>query len=105
MPFRAHDGDSLSSHHLAVVVLPVDVARTTLRAELAAQGIQTSVHYPPIHSFSLYAPENERSLPVTDELAPRILTLPLYGHMRTEDVDLVTGALLSALEPARARVG
>src|SRR5215207_4927604 len=46
----AGPADAISAHHLMVVVLPRGAIRDELRAELAAQRIQTSVHYPPIHS-------------------------------------------------------
>ena len=42
------------AHHLAVVVLPDGAERAQIRADLAARGIQTSVHYPPIHRFTAY---------------------------------------------------
>ena len=58
--------------------------------------IQTSVHYPPIHRFTLY--RQERPLPVTDDVADRIVTLPLFPHMTDEDVELVASALLDGLE-------
>ena len=51
LPF-ADGGDREASHHLAVIVIPAGVARDELREALRGQGIQTSVHYPPIHRFS-----------------------------------------------------
>jgi dTDP-4-amino-4,6-dideoxygalactose transaminase len=86
-----------SAHHLAVVLLPPGSARAELREELAARRIQTSVHYPPIHRFSAYRELATRSLPQTDAVADRLLTLPLYPHMTDEQVDEVAGALLAAL--------
>src|SRR2546423_1363192 len=44
-----------SSHHLFCIVLGEDVDRDAFRAELARRGVQTSVHYPPVHRFSIYA--------------------------------------------------
>ena len=89
---------SSSSHHLAVVVLPLGISRDSVRTHLQDARIQTSVHYPPIHGFTAYATDGtRRPLPVTDEIAGRILTLPLFPHMRTEDVELVAEALLRAL--------
>ena len=88
------------SYHLAVVVLPEGVDRAAVRASLAASGIQTSVHYPPIHLFSTYRAVAGRSLPQTEQIAPRLLTLPLYPHMTTEQVDLVCGELLEGIRSA-----
>jgi dTDP-4-amino-4,6-dideoxygalactose transaminase len=86
-----------ASYHLAVAVLPADVDRTAVREALAGRRIQTSVHYPPIHLFTTYLEEGARPLPETERLAPRLLTLPLYPHMTTEQVDLVCDALLEAV--------
>ena len=54
MPFGGDDGERVPSHHLAVVLLPEGADREAVRAALDERGIQTSVHYPPIHTFSAY---------------------------------------------------
>ncbi len=97
IPFGA--GNS-AAHHLAVVVLPAGSSREEFRAGLAASGIQTSVHYPPIHRFSFYRSLGERRpLPATEEIADRLVTLPLYPHMRDNDVTAVISAVLDSIEP------
>jgi dTDP-4-amino-4,6-dideoxygalactose transaminase len=99
MPFGDGAGRRVSSHHLAVVVLPEGVDREDVRAALEEKRIQTSVHYPPIHSFTQYRSRGQRRpLPQTDALAPRILTLPLYGRLSDEQVDEVVDALLGAVQ-------
>jgi dTDP-4-amino-4,6-dideoxygalactose transaminase len=55
------------------------------------ERIQTSVHYPPIHRFTSYA--GAGSLPVTDEIADRVLTLPLHPSLTLEQVDEVCDLL------------
>jgi dTDP-4-amino-4,6-dideoxygalactose transaminase len=99
--------DETAAHHLAVAVLPPGVPRSEVRDALTELGIQTSVHYPPIHRFSFYrATGGRRPLPVTEDLADRIVTLPLYPHMSAADVDAVTSGVLEAVwrsESARAR--
>ena len=64
---------------------------------MKSDGIQTSVHYPPIHHFSVFQHMNGRPLANTDLIADRILTLPLYAHMSDEQVDLVVWSLEQAL--------
>ncbi len=98
VPFGDSPGDVRSAHHLMVVVLPRGVDRDALRTAMQGDGIQTSVHYPPIHGFSAYAGSARTvPLPVTDEVAPRLLTLPLYPGLTDDLVDLVVDALLSRL--------
>jgi dTDP-4-amino-4,6-dideoxygalactose transaminase len=89
-----------SAHHLQVALLPEGVARDDVRAELAERRIQTSFHYPPIHRFSRYGPDSARPLPRTEEVAERLVTLPLFPHMSEGQLDEVVGALTACLEPA-----
>jgi dTDP-4-amino-4,6-dideoxygalactose transaminase len=98
MPFRGNGAERTSSHHLAVVLLPKGIDRDDVRTPLTAEGIQTSVHYPPIHTFTAYREAaGRRELPRTDAVAPRLLTLPLYGRMSDEQVEAVIAAMLAAL--------
>jgi dTDP-4-amino-4,6-dideoxygalactose transaminase len=97
VPFGAGDAGRVPSHHLAVVLLPEGADRAAVRAALNDRGIQTSVHYPPIHTFSAYRPESRRLLPKTDAVAERLLTLPLYGQMTDEQASAVVDALIQTL--------
>lgn len=96
MAFGSGNEERVSAHHLAVVLLPDGADRGEVRAALDGDGIQTSVHYPPIHTFTLYSAADHRKLPQTDAIAERILTLPLYGRMTDDQVDAVVESVLSA---------
>jgi dTDP-4-amino-4,6-dideoxygalactose transaminase len=96
MPFEPLEGEE-PSHHLAVAVLPQGADRDAIRSALAERGIQTSVHYPPIHGFTAYRDPSRRAVPQTDAVAERILTLPLYGGLTAEQVEAVTDGLLQTL--------
>jgi dTDP-4-amino-4,6-dideoxygalactose transaminase len=74
--------------HIFTVV--VDSDRDAVRDGMAQRGVQTSVHYPPAHRFSIYAGE---ALPVTEAYAERTLTLPLFADMTEAQQDLVLDAL------------
>jgi dTDP-4-amino-4,6-dideoxygalactose transaminase len=103
MPFGRQPAGASSSHHLAVALLPPDVPRGEVREALAARRIQTSVHYPPIHSFTAFREVSRRPLPRTDALAERILTLPLFPHLTDEQVELVAEELVSAVRASSPR--
>jgi dTDP-4-amino-4,6-dideoxygalactose transaminase len=100
VPFGGQERERVSAHHLAVVVLPEDDMQAEARALLREAGIQTSIHYPPIHHFSAYADQSQRALPMTEHIRGRILTLPLYPHMRDDQVSHVIDALLATLRTA-----
>jgi dTDP-4-amino-4,6-dideoxygalactose transaminase len=97
MPFADRLGDTASSHHLAVATLPDAEVRDRVRSELAERRIQTSLHYPPIHLFSAYRNGRARQLPRTEAVASRLVTLPLFAHMRDDQVAAVTDAIVAAL--------
>lgn len=88
-------GRGTSAHHLVVALAPAPEERDRARERLREQRIQTSVHYPPIHRFSRYRGDGE-TLPVAEEIADRVLTLPLHSKMTESDVDEVCAALLEA---------
>ncbi len=98
LAFADRIGDASSSHHLAIALLPPGVSRDEVRAQLTERRVQTSVHYPPIHHFAAYRElATARPLPRTEEIESRILTLPLFGHMADEQVELVTTSLVEAV--------
>jgi dTDP-4-amino-4,6-dideoxygalactose transaminase len=82
-----------SAHHLLPVLAPSGDVRNRLREALQREQIQTSVHYPPIHRFSFYA-DDAVSLPRAEDIADRLLTVPLHPNMTEADVDTVVEALL-----------
>jgi dTDP-4-amino-4,6-dideoxygalactose transaminase len=90
--------DEAASYHLSVVLLPESAQRDHVRARLAEAGVQTSVHYPPMHEFAVFADAGaRRELARTTAVRDRILTLPLYPHMTADDVDLVVAELVDAV--------
>jgi dTDP-4-amino-4,6-dideoxygalactose transaminase len=86
-----------SAHHLMPVLLPAGVDRAAVQAALRDAGVQSSVHYPPVHRFSAYRGMTGGSLAVTEAVADRLLSLPLHGRLTTTDVDLVVTTLGAAL--------
>jgi dTDP-4-amino-4,6-dideoxygalactose transaminase len=98
VPYRHHDLAD-SSCHIMPVLLPEGTDREAVMKHMAAERIQTSIHYPPVHQFEYYAAAypNVR-LPVTEALAPRLITLPLFPAMTVEQVGQVCLALESAID-------
>ena len=88
----------LPACHLRPVLLPAGVDRTRFMGEMKAHGIQTSIHYPPIHQFSYYRQETAGlCLPLTDMVGEREVTLPLYPGLTAADVESVVAAMAEAL--------
>lgn len=80
-------------YHLYVVQ---SSERDDLQAFLLEKGIGTAIHYPvPIHLQTPYQHDNCRpgSLPVTEKLAGRILSLPMFPHISDAQIAAVTKAI------------
>jgi len=112
LPFAERAVQGRIAHHILPILLPPGVARGGVQDSLKAAGIQTSVHYPPIHNFSFHREALQvraADLAVTDSLAGRLLTLPFYPALDESDVDTVVRALRQALtasvQPAAALGG
>lgn len=96
IPFQKHD--SISAAHLMPVILPENADRSRFMEKMKSEGIQTSIHYPPIHQFSAYRAisGSQTDLPQTEDVASREVTLPLYPTLKDEEVRVVVQAIKEA---------
>ncbi|WP_314957542.1 DegT/DnrJ/EryC1/StrS aminotransferase family protein [Bradyrhizobium cosmicum] len=95
VPFSA---SWVSAHHLLPVVLPTASARQPLIEHLSKRGVQTTIHYPPVHRLTFYQTlYSGISLPNTEDFCGRELTLPLHPAMTPADVDQVADSLAEGL--------
>jgi perosamine synthetase len=87
-----------SYHQFSVLVDPAIDRDTVLRA-LRTGGVECAVHYPtPLHRQPLFAPEwHDKSLPVSEDLSERILSLPVHPYLSTDDLQYVAEQVLTAL--------
>jgi dTDP-4-amino-4,6-dideoxygalactose transaminase len=85
---------AMSSHHLAIV--QVD-ERDEVRRTLAAAGVGTGIHYAiPCHRQPAFRNLKAPPLPVVEQAAKRILSLPLYPHLTDGEVERVADAVIAA---------
>jgi dTDP-4-amino-4,6-dideoxygalactose transaminase len=92
----------VSARHIFPIVLPKGTDRQRLMEWMRAAGIQTTIHYPPVHQLTWYRDRfSEFYLPQTEEFGERELTLPLYPKMGEQQVMMVTNALRGFLDLAR----
>ena len=89
-----------SAHHIFPVLAGDQTSRDALRAELLERGVQTSIHYPPVHEFTQYhaLAGDDTSLPHTVAVSRRELTLPLHPLLNDEDVDAICQAVRESVE-------
>jgi dTDP-4-amino-4,6-dideoxygalactose transaminase len=91
-----------SSWHLAVIQAQ---DRARVRRSLARSGVETGIHYPvPCHQQEAYSHWSPGPLPVAQAAAERIVSLPMFPHLRDEQVVAVCRALERALAGVPDRV-
>jgi dTDP-4-amino-4,6-dideoxygalactose transaminase len=102
-PTQAPPGCEPSSYCLFTAVLDPSVDRDSFRKDLADRGVQTTVHYPLLHTHGALV-QTGLKLPVSEDFAARCVTLPLYPQMEDWQCDLVVEATRDSLaRSGRAR--
>ena len=91
--------DSSSAWAIYAVLLEDEAARTRVQAALKDQGIPTAIYYPrPLHHQPAYAAHHDGApLPVSEDLATRIMALPIHPDLSDADAERICGALAAAL--------
>ena len=81
-------GDFISSWHLCEIKAE---NRNDLSVYLKNKGINTGVHYKPIHLYRCYG--NRPSLPTAEKVFSQILTLPLYPDLSDDEVNFIIDSI------------
>ena len=83
-----------ANYHIFPILLDKSIDRNSLMVFLRGKGIQTSIHYPPIHCFNFYQKIfGIQNLPLTESVAQHELTLPMYADINNEKIDFIIDAL------------
>jgi perosamine synthetase len=84
------------TYMLYTVSLPAG-ARDAVRDGLARRGIEARVYFPPAHGQPVFS-HLPAELPVTDEVAARVLSLPVHVDLHPEDLDEIAAAVREELD-------
>ena len=96
VPFADNKG-FVSNYIMPVVIAKGDASyRDAIREKMHDAGIQTSVHYPAVHRFSVYK-DYPAFLPQTEYVTDHEITLPMYAALTMDQVDFICSVLDSAL--------
>ncbi len=90
LPFTPED--CASNYHMFYIMLPDGKARAGLLAHLKAAGIHAVFHYVPLHTSPMGAKFGYKigDLPVTEDLAERLVRLPFYHEIaEAEQLEVV----------------
>jgi len=96
--------DCSGNYHLFYILLPDNTTRNGLMDHLRANNITAVFHYIPLHSAPMGVKFGYRAedLPVTEELSGRLLRLPIYYEITTEEQKRVVEAIAEYLESKTA---
>ncbi|MEJ7615980.1 MAG: DegT/DnrJ/EryC1/StrS family aminotransferase [Pyrinomonadaceae bacterium] len=88
------------AHHVYHLYVMQTNERDALHAALARAGVQAGIHYPlPLHLQPAYASFGHRrgDFPVTERLAERVLSLPMFPELTEEQLRVVADACAQAM--------
>ena len=86
------------SWHLFTILLSKEskISRNIFILKLKKKGIQTSVHYVPIHKLSFFKKKlqlNYKDYPNSHLIFKRIVSLPLYPNLKSKDIKYITNQI------------
>jgi dTDP-4-amino-4,6-dideoxygalactose transaminase len=91
IPFSKMNAKIKSSYHIFPIILDEGIARDKVLHQLREKGIQTSIHYPPIHKFTYHREIlGDIFLNITEKVGMCEITLPLFPGMKDSDVNYVS---------------
>ena len=93
--------DEDHARHLFVITLPVDrmtMSRDEFILGLRERNVGASIHYAPLHTKALYHPDSPPSLPATERLSMRNVTLPIGASMDLADANYVIAQVRDLLQ-------
>ena len=61
--------------------------RNQFRKKMLENGIETGIHYKPIHKMSMYG--DDVKLPVTEKISQQIVTLPTHPNLTEENINKI----------------
>ncbi|MDD5344812.1 MAG: DegT/DnrJ/EryC1/StrS aminotransferase family protein [Smithella sp.] len=97
IPFA--DNSFSANYHIFPILLNKSIDRHSLMVFLRGKGIQTSIHYPPVHKFSYYKTfMGDQILRNTDFVSRHELTLPMHAGITGAQIDYVVDALINFIE-------
>ncbi len=91
--------DSMPAWAVYAVLLPDTAARARLQEGLRDAGVPTAIYYPrPLHHQPAYAGHHDgAALPVSEDLATRILALPIHPDLSDADAERVCDTVAGVL--------
>jgi dTDP-4-amino-4,6-dideoxygalactose transaminase len=91
--------DSVSAWAIYAILLPDAAARARMQDGLRAAGVPSAIYYPKaLHQQPAYAHAHDGArLPVSEDLATRIMALPIHPDLSDHDLERICDAVLASV--------
>ena len=98
LPLSTPHEDAVGTHVFHQYTLLTD-HRDSIQQALQAEGIASAIYYPiPLHQQNVFAPDYPGlSLPVTESVAQRCLSLPIYPELADASIDRICEVIKRAI--------
>lgn len=63
---------------------------------MSSKNIETGTHYAPVHLMSFY--KTNEKLPITDDIAKKIVTIPIHPRLSDKEVDHIIKTINSSVK-------
>lgn len=96
--------DEVRDHTYALFIIKVDKNRDSFARDLKEKGINTGLHYIPLHLLSYYKNKYElrvNAYPVALQIYQQVLSIPIYEAMSDDEVEYICDTII---ELAKKRV-
>jgi dTDP-4-amino-4,6-dideoxygalactose transaminase len=95
------------NYHMFYIILNSNQERDSVMDTLKNSGVGAVFHYIPLHSSPMgkalgYLPSD---LPKTEELSGRLLRLPIFPELKTEEIDKATEIIQNIFQPNKISAG
>ena len=89
--------DSKAAWAIYAILMPDAAARTRMQDGLKARGVPSAIYYPkPLHRQPAYRDAHDgAALPVSEDLAERIMALPIHPDLSEADLARICDAVLA----------
>lgn len=93
-PFVAEGNEHSYMIYTILVKDECPISRDQLMEGLNKKGIQSKIYFPPVHLQPCYAGHGvPESLPVTEDIASRALSLPCHSGLKDNDLDYILSSI------------
>lgn len=99
--------DCRSNYHMFYILLPTADERDKMLEHLRSEGIHAVFHYVPLHTSPMGRTfgYKEGDLPVTEDLAGRLIRLPMYFDLTASEAVFVRDTIAEALTQSSVGLG